>query len=236
MKRRAFKFYEEWAHSLLELPSEARHELLDAILTYYLTGKEPPFSNPLLQGFFKMFSKVMDEDAILYEKKCKSSEQAIRKRWSKEKESSERIQPNTNEYERIQPNMNEYQLINKSINELNNELTKEDDVNIILLQRPTIVEAIQRKYKLTKEEIRDWGDQFNDHCRIALTTHKDEKDHLAHFRDWLKIQINESKKHDTSNNNNTSRQQRAEGAAGLVAELLAECDEVRNERELPADF
>jgi tRNA-dihydrouridine synthase len=109
-----------------------------------------------------------------------------------------------------------------------------DDVKIILSHRPTIVEAIQRKFKLTQAQVIQYANQFNDHCRIGLTTHKDEQDHLQHFRDWLKIQIQEQKKHGTSNN--SSYEQRANEASELVAELLAKCDEVRNEGGVPIDF
>lgn len=154
---------------------------MDAILTYYLTGEEPPFSNPLLQGFFKMFSKVMDEDAILYEKKCKSNEQAIRKRWSKEKENSERIPPNTNEY----------QLINKSINELNNELTKEDDVNIILASSPITKEDLLRKHTLTEEQLHHYGELFNEENKGKKYNGSDNP--IKYFQNWLGKRIKKEK-------------------------------------------
>lgn len=236
--RDKFIFYESWARSLTSLPDKQRLLMLDAMLQYFLTGEQPDMDDVMANAFFMQIASQMDRDAEAWEAKCaKNRENATKKKRTQatatDGNQSLPIATDGNQSQAVATNNNNR---NNNKNKNNNNNDNSDDVNIILSQRPTIVEAIQRKYKLTKEEIRDWGDQFNDHCGIALTTHKDDKDHLAHFRDWLNIQINESKKHDTSNNNNTSRQQRAEGAAGLVAELLAECDKVRNERELPTDF
>jgi hypothetical protein len=110
-------------------------------------------------------------------------------------------------------------------------------VNIILSQRPSIVEAIQRKFKLTQEQITQYGMLFNDHCRIGLTKHKNEQDHLQHFRDWLKIQIQEEKKHGTSSpSNNSSYADRAGAAVELVNRYLIESDEdLRQQGRLPQD-
>lgn len=240
---RGLIIHKEWADILHPLPPEHRHMIMDALLEYFLTGEKVKFDNdPIASALLSMFYVRMDNDRENYEapnkQRSESMKEYHRKKKEKEQVDHSTLKSTIVDHSTLKSTDNTNTITTTTTNTNTNAMTianTTDDVHIILSQHPTIVEAIQRKYKLTKEEIRDWGNQFNDHCRIALTTHKDDKDHLAHFRDWLNIQINESKKHDTINNN-TSRQQRAEGAAGLVAEFLAECDEVRNERELPTDF
>ena len=226
MGRKAFMFHEEWAQVLSSLPPEMRHTLTDALIEYFLTGVAPTFTNPALGGMFTMLKTRMDADEQYYEEKCEK----LRANASKRKQ----MQANANECKQSLPNASKCKQMQANDGNINLNSNLNDDVNIILSQRPSIVEAIQRKFKITQEQVIQYANQFNDHCRIGLTTHKNEQDHLQHFRDWLKIQIQEQKKHGT--NNSTSYEQRANEASELVAELLAKCDEVRNEGGVPIDF
>lgn len=234
MGRKAFMFHEEWAQVLSSLPPEMRHTLTDALIEYFLTGVAPTFTNPALGGMFTMLKTRMDADEQYYEEKCEKLRANASKRKQMQANANECKQslPNASKCKQMQANDGNINLNSNLNTNLNSNLN--DDVNIILSQRPSIVEAIQRKFKITQEQVIQYANQFNDHCRIGLTTHKNEQDHLQHFRDWLKIQIQEQKKHGT--NNSTSYEQRASEASELVAELLAKCDEVRNEGGVPIDF
>lgn len=234
MGRKAFMFHEEWAQVLSSLPPEMRHTLTDALIDYFLTGVTPTFENPAIGGMFAMLKTRMDADEQYYEEKCEKlrANASKRKQTQANANNCDQLQANATKCKQLQANEGNLNLNSNLNTNLNSNLN--DDVNIILSQRPTIVEAIQRKFKITQAQVIQYANQFNDHCRIGLTEHKSEQDHLQHFRDWLKIQIQEQKKHGTSNN--TSYEQRASEASELVAELLAKCDEVRNEGGLPIDF
>lgn len=232
--RDKFIFYESWARSLSSLPDKQRLLMLDAMLQYFLTGEQPDMGDVMANAFFMQIASQMDRDAEAWEAKCaKNRENATKKKRTQanatDGNQSLPIATDGNQSQAVVTNNNS----NRNNNKNNNNNDNSDDVNIILSQRPTIVEAIQRKYKLTQSQVYQYGKEFNDHCRIGLTVHKNEKDHLQHFRDWLKIQIQEQKKH---GNNNTSYEQRASEASELVAELLAKCDEVRNEGGVSVDF
>ena len=217
MKRRAFKFYEEWAQTLLNLPKEARHELTDAILSYYITKVNPSFENPLLQGFFKMFQVVMDEDERLYDKKCLTN--------SNNRKGKSRPITTDNDGERpITTDNDGDQLINKSINKL---INKQSDVNITLSRHPSKIEALQRQFKLSKEQLHEWGCRFNDFISIEGKVHKDEQDQHAHFRDWLNKNLEKQKKSVSGNNDaneaihrqimEEQRQERAKRSEGCIS-------------------
>lgn len=237
--RDKFIFYESWARSLSSLPDKQRLMMLDAMLQYFLTGEQPDMDDVMANAFFMQIASQMDRDAEAWEAKCaKNRENATKKKRTQaiatDGNQSLPIATDGNQSQAVATNNNNNNNSNRNNNKNNNNNDNSDDVNIILSQRPTIVEAIQRKFKLTQAQVIQYANQFNDHCRIGLTTHKDEQDHLQHFRDWLKIQIQEQKKHGTSNN--TSYEQRASEASELVAELLVKCDEVRNEGGVPIDF
>lgn len=237
---RGLIIHKEWADILHPLPPEHRHMIMDALLEYFLTGEKVTFDNdPIASALLSMFYVRMDNDRENYEAPNKQRSESMKEYHRKKKEQEQvdysplkstivdhsplKSTDNTNTITNTTTNTNAMTIANTT-----------DDVNIILSQRPTIVEAIQRKYKLTQSQVYQYGKEFNDHCRIGLTEHKSEQDHLQHFRDWLKIQIQEQKKHGTSNN--SSYEQRANEASELVAELLAKCDEVRNEGGVSVDF
>lgn len=237
---RGLIIHKEWADILHPLPPEHRHMIMDALLEYFLTGEKIKFDNdPIASALLSMFYVRMDNDRENYEAPNKQRSESMKEYHRKKKEQEQvyhsplksaivdhsplKSTDNTNTITTTSTNTNAMTVANTT-----------DDVNIILSQRPSIVEAIQRKFKITQAQVIQYANQFNDHCRIGLTTHKNEQDHLQHFRDWLKIQIQEQNKHGT--NNSTSYEQRAEGAAQLVAKFLAEGDEVRDEGAIPTDF
>lgn len=237
--RDKFIFYESWARSLSSLPDRQRLLMLDAMLQYFLTGERPDMDDVMANAFFMQIASQMNRDAEAWEAKCaKNRENATKKKRTQanatDGNQSLPIATDGNQSQAVATNNNNNNNNNSNRNNNKNNNNNSDDVNIILSRRPTIVEAIQRKFKLTQAQVYQYGKEFNDHCRIGMTTHKNEQDHLQHFRDWLKIQIQEQKKHGTSNN--TSYEQRANEASELVAELLAKCDEVRNEGGVSVDF
>lgn len=222
--------HKEWADILHPLPPEHRHMIMDALLEYFLTGEKVKFDNdPIASALLSMFYVRMDNDRENYEAPNKQRSESM-KEYHRRKKEQEQVDHSTL---KSTDNTNTITTTNTNTNAMTIANTT-DDVNIILSQRPSIVEAIQRKFKLTQSQVYQYGKEFNDHCRIGMTTHKNEQDHLQHFRDWLKIKIQEQKKHGTSNN--PSYEQRANEASELVAELLAKCDEVRNEGEVSIDF
>ena len=237
MGRKAFMFYEEWATTLSSLPPEMRHELMDALVEYFITGEEPTFANAALGGLFFLFKCRMDADGQIYDEKCeKNRANASKRKKSKANANEEeQSQANANERKRTLTNANERkrtQVTKLNITKLN------DDVNIILARHACAHEAIQRQFKLSPEEIERYGEIFNDHCRAGANNHTSEEDALQHFRDWLRIRIKEERKQNGNKGNNTNNScsyaDRAGAAVELVNRYISESDEdLRQQGRLP---
>lgn len=235
MGRKAFMFHEEWAQVLSSLPPEMRHLLTDALIDYFLTGIAPTFDNPAVAGMFTMFKNRMDADDKHYEDKCEKNRANASKRKQSQANVTDGKQTQAIASERKQSQANVSNInLNLNTNLNTNLKSSNDDVMEVLNASPTKVEALQRLHKLQTAEIYEYAKQFQAHIDFVGEPHQGQADLLKHFRDWLKIQIQEQKKHGTSNN--TSYEQRASEASELVAELLAKCDEIRNEGGVSIDF
>ena len=238
MGRKAFMFHEEWAQVLSSLPPEMRHCLTDALIDYFLNGIAPNFSNPAVGAIFQIFKNRMDADDKHYENKCEKSKQAIKKRWEQKK--------NTNEYDSIPTNTDVYDSIptntdvgninlnlNTNLNSnLNLKSSNDDDVNVILASSPITKEDMLRKYRLTEEQLRHYGELFKEENKGKK--YKPNDSPMKHFINWLAKRIKKDK--EDYGNNRPSYEQRASEASELVEELLAKCDEVRNEGGISIDF
>lgn len=225
MGRKAFMFHEEWAQVLSSLPPEMRHCLTDALIDYFLNGIAPNFSDPAVGAIFQIFKNRMDADDKHYENKCEKSKQAIKKRWEQKK--------NTNEYDSIPTNTDVGNInLNSNLNTNLNLNLNDDDVNIILASSPITTEDMLRKYRITEEQLRHYGELFNEENKGKKYNANDSP--MKHFINWLAKRVKKDK--ENYDNNRPSYEQRAEGAAQLVAKFLSEGDEIRNEGAIPIDF
>ena len=231
----SFVFYNDWIATYYNLPPEMRLELMDMIFAYHLTREKQTTDNLALKVAYGLIEPAMARDiSSFYESKERrraSGAKGGQARVSNAKQSQAMLS-NAKQSQVIQAvNVN----VNDNVNvKVNGNVNVNDDVIATLNASPTRVEALQRLHKLQTSEIYEYAKQFQAHIDFVGEPHQGQADLLKHFRDWLKIQIQEQKKHGTSNH--PSYEQRASEASELVAELLAKCDEVRNEGGVPIDF
>ena len=231
----SFVFYNDWIATYYNLPPEMRLELMDMIFAYHLTRENQTTDNLALKVAYGLIEPAMARDITSFyeskERRRASGSKGGQARASNAKQSQAMLS-NAKQSQAIQAvNVN----VNDNVNvKVNGNVNVNDDVMEVLNASPTKVEALQRLHKLQTSEIYEYAKQFQAHIDFVGEPHKGQADLLKHFRDWLKYRINEENKNKNDTNDNPSYEQRAEGAARLVAKCLAACDaEVRGEGQLP---
>lgn len=213
--------------------------MLDAMLQYFLTGEQPDMDDVMANAFFMQIASQMDRDSEAWEAKCaKNRENASKKKRTQANASdgnqSLPIASDGNQSQAVATNNNNNSNRNKNKNNNNNNNNNDnsDDVNIILASSPITTEDMLRKYRITEEQLRHYGELFNEENKGKKYNANDSP--MKHFINWLAKRVKKDK--ENYDNNRPSYEQRANEASELVAELLAKCDEVRNEGGVSVDF
>jgi hypothetical protein len=210
--------------------------MLDAMLQYFLTGEQPDMGDVMANAFFMQIASQMDRDAEAWEAKCaKNRENVTRiKRTQANANDGNQSPANANDGNQSPANAvnNNSNNNNNSNRNRNNNDDNDEDVNIILASSPITKEDMLRKYRLTEEQLRHYGELFNEENKGKKYNANDSP--MKHFINWLAKRVKKDK--ENYDNNRPSYEQRANEASELVAELLAKCDEVRNEGGVPIDF
>lgn len=111
-------FYQEWRKAVVELTTEERCRIYEAIFDYAFAGIEP--QDAIVNAITSMWRTRVDKDSEAYENVCKKNRANVKKRWERvRKESAQQpdttqsghIPNNTTEYDRIQSNTTEYEVI-----------------------------------------------------------------------------------------------------------------------------
>ena len=238
--KESFIFYNDWIATFYRLPPDLRLELMDMIFHYHLVREKQHTDNLALEIAFGMIESTMERDIASYyeskERRRASGAKGGQARASNAKQSQARAS-NAKQSQAIQAvnvndnvNVNVNDNVNVNVND--NVNVNEDDVNVILASSPITTEDMLRKYRLTEEQLHHYGELFNEENKGKKYNANDSP--MKHFINWLAKRVKKDK--EDYGNSRPSYEQRAEGAAQLVAKFLAEGDEVRNEGAIPIDF
>lgn len=228
----SFVFYNDWIATYYNLPPEMRLALMDMIFAYHLAREKIATEELALKVAFGLIEPAMARDIKTYyeskERRRASGSKGGQVRASNAKQTQAMLS-NAKQTQAIQAvNVNVNDNVNVNVND--NVNVNVCDVNITLSRHPSTVEALQRYFKLTTEQLREWGCKFNDFIAIEKKVHKDDQDQLAHFRDWLNIKLKEqttaSKANKPNNDANEAihrqimeeqRQERAKRSEGCIS-------------------
>lgn len=191
--RDKFIFYESWARSLFSLPDKQRLLMLDAMLQYFLTGEQPDMDDVMANAFFMQIASQMDRDAEAWEAKCaKNRENATRrKRTQANANDGNQPLPIANDGNQPQANAVNNNSNNNNNRNRNNNNEDSDDVNIILASSPITKEDLLRKYRLTEERLRHYGELFNEENKGKKYNGSDNP--IKYFQNWLGKRIKKEK-------------------------------------------
>lgn len=113
----SFVLYTQQYEAVEDLSLEQKGLLFDGLFKYVQTGDTPVFEDKEVRIAFKFIRLQIDRDGQKYDEACEKKRAAIKKRWSKGK--------NTDEYNSIDMNTDEY----KSIHNDNDNVNVTDNDN-----------------------------------------------------------------------------------------------------------
>lgn len=121
-EQKGFIVYGEIKEVIDELPDDQVAKLFRGMVNYFVDGKDPKFSGTLKYIFIPI-RQQMDRNSEKYEKRCEKNRENVKKRWEREKR--------TSEYERMQSNTNDTNTKTntdtKTGRDINTESLKSDD-------------------------------------------------------------------------------------------------------------
>ena len=131
-ERKSFILYLNSIEQWEMLSNEQSGILIKALLQYCKTGEKLETSDGMLKMAFSFLAGQIERDGLKFDETCEKRRQAINKRWSKNKNSSDTneckcIQKNTNDSDNDNDNVNENDNDNDNVNENDNDNDNESD-------------------------------------------------------------------------------------------------------------
>lgn len=158
MDKESIVFYKDWWDAISELPEDIQHKAIKAVMDYAFKGEEP--EDMMLRFATAQIRMFINRDRKRYETICDKRREAIKKRWSNQKNTN-----NTNEYNSIQIDTTHYHNENENENENNNDnenehgLSNESINNNIKKEIVIKKKTAERFIAPTIEEVQEYATQ-----------------------------------------------------------------------------
>lgn len=220
MNKESIVFYKDWWIAIKELPEDIQHHAITAVMDYAFMGEEPKDS--MLRFATAQIRMFINRDRARYEEICERRREAIKKRWDKQKNTSD-----TKEYKSIQVNTTQYHNDNENGNDNGNDNENGNETNKFVVdvdryksrtrdsygdyddatflseffapQKRASHESLLMQMHISMDEMQKMAEEVVNEWRVTEQKHSNYNDAARHLISSIRIKV-QSAKHQSSSN------------------------------------